>query len=308
MQGEAKGPAGAKCRHKLKEAERVSHSIGAAPVQKVSDGLMATVMLLLGDAIFPFASLGLKQVCDMCASGATSSPYHVQSKVSFGLFRFLLEAVSGKDIQITNENVLDVSQLCEEFGFWSLSAKVSAFCQSSEHRIWLLKARLSEQAQPITTLQTDIQKQRQVIPTLQADTQKQLAAEVEQLKASSQEVKAKQNGQKRVIAALKDWTKFSDSLVDSSFPQLFDHIRGKRFVLLWQGSRYGFGVRDFHGRCDGHANTLQLILDTGGNVFVEFTLIQWESENKFNWKCDDSLNHFLFAMKNPDNILGRNSH
>jgi hypothetical protein len=42
-------------------------------------------------------------------------------------------------------------------------------------------------------------------------------------------------------------------------------------VLQWRGSRDGFGAIDVHKRCDGRANTLTLILDTGGNVFGGFT-------------------------------------
>jgi hypothetical protein len=96
-----------------------------------------------------------------------------------------------------------------------------------------------------------------------------------------------------------------DSRIVSSIPPLFDEFRGKRFVLLWRGSRDGFGARDFHGRCDGHANTLVLILDTDGNVFGGFTPLQWESPRKEKWKCDDSLKSFLFTLKNPHNIPAR---
>jgi hypothetical protein len=39
------------------------------------------------------------------------------------------------------------------------------------------------------------------------------------------------------------------------FPALFAEFRGKRFALLWRGSRDGFGAPDFDGRCDGHAPT-----------------------------------------------------
>jgi hypothetical protein len=93
-----------------------------------------------------------------------------------------------------------------------------------------------------------------------------------------------------------------DSLIVSSFPPLFDEFRGKRFVLLWRGNRDGFGAQDFHGRCDGHANTLTLILDTGGNVFGGFTPLQWDSSNRYKW--DDSLMSF-FTLKNPDNTPTR---
>jgi hypothetical protein len=95
----------------------------------------------------------------------------------------------------------------------------------------------------------------------------------------------------------------SDSQIVASFPPLFEEFRGKRFVLLWRGSRDGFGARDFHGRCDGHASTLALILDTGGNVFGGFTPLQWESGCKL--KCDDSLKSFLFTLKNPHNTPAR---
>jgi hypothetical protein len=73
-----------------------------------------------------------------------------------------------------------------------------------------------------------------------------------------------------------------------------------------------FGGINFHGRCDGRANTLTLILDTGGNVFGGFTPLEWESrvpnaiwDSSNCWKCHDSLKSFLFAMKNPHNIPAR---
>jgi hypothetical protein len=80
-----------------------------------------------------------------------------------------------------------------------------------------------------------------------------------------------------------------------------------RFSVLWRGSRDGFGHGDFHRRCDGHASTLTVILDTNGNVFGGFTPVEWESRT-YNWKenncskADDSLRSFLFTLKNPHNI------
>jgi hypothetical protein len=104
-----------------------------------------------------------------------------------------------------------------------------------------------------------------------------------------------------------------DSLIISDFPEIFAEFRGKRFSVLWRGSRDGFGVDDFHGRCDGHANTLTVILDTKGNVFGGFTPVEWESrpwngrsgkENN-RWKADDNLRSFVFTLKNPHNIAAR---
>jgi hypothetical protein len=106
------------------------------------------------------------------------------------------------------------------------------------------------------------------------------------------------------------------SLIVADFPALFAEFRGKRFTLLWRGSRDGFLANDFHGRCDGHANTLTLIEDTEGNIFGGFTPVEWESR-EWNaqatealgrnncFKADPSLKSFLFTLKNPENFPAR---
>jgi hypothetical protein len=88
------------------------------------------------------------------------------------------------------------------------------------------------------------------------------------------------------------------SLIVADFPALFADFRGNRFNLLWRGSRDGFEARDFHGRCDGHANTLTLIEDTEGNIFGGFTPVEWESRSNLKYKPDPSLKSFLFTLKN----------
>jgi hypothetical protein len=99
------------------------------------------------------------------------------------------------------------------------------------------------------------------------------------------------------------------SLIVADFPALFAEFGEKHFTLLWRGSRHGCGARHFHGRCDGHAPTLTLIRDTGGNIFGGFTPVRWESR-KWNGKAgpdnncrkgDPSLRSFLFTLKNPHN-------
>jgi hypothetical protein len=103
------------------------------------------------------------------------------------------------------------------------------------------------------------------------------------------------------------------SVIISNFPEIFGEFRGKRFSLLWRGGRDGFGARDFHSRCDGHANTLTLIEDTDGNIFGGFTPLMWESR-EWNWrrgkenncvKADTSLRSFIFTLKNPHNVPAR---
>jgi hypothetical protein len=101
-----------------------------------------------------------------------------------------------------------------------------------------------------------------------------------------------------------------DSLIISEVPEIFDDFANKNWQLLWRGSRDGFGARDFHSRCDGHANTLTLIEDIYGCVFGGLTPVKWESrvyEGSGNncYKSDDSLKSFLFTLKNPHNIPAR---
>jgi hypothetical protein len=94
-----------------------------------------------------------------------------------------------------------------------------------------------------------------------------------------------------------------DSAIVPQKPALFAEFGGKRFTLLWRGSRDGFGAKDFHRRCDGHANTLTLIEDTGWNIFGGFTPVKWESIG--GAKADPSLMSFLFTLKNPHNFPAR---
>jgi hypothetical protein len=103
------------------------------------------------------------------------------------------------------------------------------------------------------------------------------------------------------------------SVIVSDFPEIFAEFRGKRFESLWRGSRDGFGAETFHIRCDGHANTLTVILDTDGNIFGGFTPLTWESrvwngksgdENNY-LKADENQKSFIFTLKNPHNVAAR---
>jgi hypothetical protein len=101
-----------------------------------------------------------------------------------------------------------------------------------------------------------------------------------------------------------------DSRILSGFPEIFAEFRAKQISLLWRGSRDGFGAFEFHKRCDGHMNTLTVILDMEGNIFGGFTPVPWESR-KWNGlyldknnclKEDESLQSFLFTLVNQYNV------
>jgi hypothetical protein len=104
-----------------------------------------------------------------------------------------------------------------------------------------------------------------------------------------------------------------DSQIISDFPEIFAEFRRKHFKILSRDSRDGFSAWEFHRRCDGHTNTLIVILDTKRNIVGGFTRVKWESrvyngkygDHDNRWKVDDSLKSFLFTLKNPHNIPGR---
>jgi hypothetical protein len=58
------------------------------------------------------------------------------------------------------------------------------------------------------------------------------------------------------------------------FPAIFEDFKGQKCTLLWRGSRNGFDGKEFHRRCDGHPNTLTLVLDAQGNVFGYFIPVE----------------------------------
>jgi hypothetical protein len=94
-------------------------------------------------------------------------------------------------------------------------------------------------------------------------------------------------------------------VIVTEFPNLFADFKNKQFTLLWRGSRDSFGQRDFYSRCDGHPNTLTVILDMNGNIFGGFTPVEWETAAGWKHKADPSLKSFLFTLKNPHNLPAR---
>jgi hypothetical protein len=77
------------------------------------------------------------------------------------------------------------------------------------------------------------------------------------------------------VKKLNEWMNLRlDLVIISGFPEIFAEFRGSKFSLLCQGNRDGFSSSAFHRRCDGHGNTLTVILDTKGNIFGGFTPVE----------------------------------
>jgi hypothetical protein len=67
------------------------------------------------------------------------------------------------------------------------------------------------------------------------------------------------------------------STILSDIPTPLKQFERKKWTLLYRGSRDGFGCSDFHSKCDGHSNTVTVILTTKGFIFGGFTPIAWDS-------------------------------
>jgi uncharacterized coiled-coil protein SlyX len=137
---------------------------------------MATVTLVLGETTFPVAIQVLARACDLFAGQRPRSPYRVQSDAPADVFRSFLAAVSGNNIQITNESASALSRLCEEFGFRGLAPKVAAFRASPEHRIWALEARAARQERALQTLLAAARGRTSVLQARGAQQERRLAA------------------------------------------------------------------------------------------------------------------------------------
>jgi hypothetical protein len=204
------------------------------------------------------------------------------------IFRLFLEAIKGTSATITNQNFPELSQLCSEFVFNGLANELSAFCaspdfkdaQAADTRIRVLEERIDKVENRIATLKS--------ILDLQVPKQEQSA---EALSAALA----------RVSQALKT--------TSAAAEQLRCDVRVLKTRIGAMDSRIVSVARDFHSRCDDHANTVTLILtaasehDVGGFVFGGFTPVKWDSWS--DWKSDDSLKSFLFTLKNPHNISAR---
>jgi hypothetical protein len=94
-----------------------------------------------------------------------------------------------------------------------------------------------------------------------------------------------------------------NSAIVPDFPKLFEDFKQKQFSLLWRGSRDGFGADELHRHCNGHPNTLTVILDTKGNIFGGFTPMRWNSTS--GCLTDPGAKSFIFTLKNPHNFPAR---
>jgi hypothetical protein len=103
------------------------------------------------------------------------------------------------------------------------------------------------------------------------------------------------------------------SAIISDFPKIFKMFDKERISLLWRGSQDGFRSSIFHDYCDGHANTLTVILDIDGNIFGGFSPIPWGSNNSslqldeidLSLEWNQYRESFLFTLRNQSGLTAR---
>jgi hypothetical protein len=249
------------------------------------------------------------------------APYTVKSSVSLDIFRLFLSALNDAPVEITRANFSGLSLLSKEFGFDTFSAQLADYRSSAgltdqandNTQIAALEERVLARDRDIAALQAEVARLSSVVEesrfSARADA---LAAAQARIEAAVERVSSAVEALCARVAALEAQLAVApagfDSVIVPQFPPLLTEFRGKRFGLLWRGSGNGFRAGDFHGRCDGHTNTLTLIQDTAGNVFGGFTPVAWESRNLSYKKClkgDASRTAFVFTLKNPHNAPAR---
>jgi hypothetical protein len=95
-----------------------------------------------------------------------------------------------------------------------------------------------------------------------------------------------------------------DSNIISTFPRNFRAFKGRKFRLLYRGTRDGFQARQFYQLCGGHKDTVTVISSMNNCTFGGYTPAEW-SGTKGQFATDGEGNSFLFTIKNPHNIPPR---
>jgi hypothetical protein len=279
--------------------------------------------------------------CSLFQNNVTliTAPYRVQSSVSLSIFQDFISALEGNAVKITDTNFTEFQRLCEEFGFKGFAARLSEFRPSMDfkeakqadlgERIAILEEKSHRNERDNAILQDKFKEFTQHLNQLN-DNVSALWREVRKDRYSwessyrtrrtadevprrvPEEFSREINELRRETSIL--W-KFSmscqlDSRIISRFPEIFGQFQGRQFSVLWRGSSDGFSSSECHRRCDGHANTLTVILDTKGNIFGGFTPVEWESRRTIGsgdncYKADESRESFLFTLKNPHKVSER---
>ena len=72
-----------------------------------------------------------------------------------------------------------------------------------------------------------------------------------------------------------------------------------KFTLIYQASKDGFGLKDFHSKCDNISNTLIIIQTTDSFILGGFTTVSWSLPNTTTEDTYHYDSHsFIFSLTN----------
>ena len=74
-------------------------------------------------------------------------------------------------------------------------------------------------------------------------------------------------------------------------------LNGRKWSLLYRGSRDGFLGSDFHSHCDDKPKTLTIVQSKSGNIFGGFKSAQWKS----SWSLEFDNSAFIYSLVNYEN-------
>jgi hypothetical protein len=230
------------------------------------------------------------------------------------MFSLFLESLNGSSIAITPDNAPELNLLATEFGFASLSSRISTFLCSAEAKLPLLEAQFSQEIASLRSELSHLSGQFSEFSSWTLRTQTTLSQHHSSITALEQRLSAppfshppefrpQPFSPQFVTVSPKLQPSHFESVIVSKLPPLFSDWESVRFTLLYRGSRDGFGTKDFHRVCDGHSRTLVLIQTPEDYRFGGFTVCVWDSKGK--WKRDDRLESFLFTLNNPHGLEPR---
>jgi hypothetical protein len=290
---------------------------------------MALVELVHPQGSYQVSVGPLTMKCDLFKNNPslTIAPYQVDSRVSLEDFRDFVSALEDKPINIKDRNFPGLSQLSEEFGFQALLMKLSTHRRSPglsdaqtaeiQSRLSAVEERAGQHEDQIRRFEADLARLASELEAIRnpknSDTARPAVAPPPSAPATPPPTAASHPSAPAKPPPTATPPAWPDPVIVREFSPLFDEWRAKRFNLLWQGSRDGFGAKAFHDRCDGRANTLTIIQDTDGNVFGGFTPVEWASpvwnnqggDKNNTLRGDDSLRSFLFTLRNPHSVPPR---
>jgi hypothetical protein len=143
---------------------------------------MASVTLLHPEQAFTIPALQVMTKCSLFQKDPILliSPYRVQSPVSLSIFREFLSALNGNSINITDTNFTELQQLCNDFDFSELAAKLSDFRRSIDFRKPKGEAKDVNARGRIASLEEKANQHSHVIAMLQTEV-RQLSTDFERL-------------------------------------------------------------------------------------------------------------------------------